>query len=64
MYEITHIRITKFDVKRCIKHVALYLDYFLILRCSILQCKNEYNALVLFLSSQKYDNDIEIRSIV
>ena len=58
MYEIHHIRITKFDVKRCIKYVAVYLDYLLILRCSILQCKNEYTARLFFLSSQKYDTKI------
>ena len=58
MYKINPIRITKFDVKRCIKHVAVYLDYLLILRCSILQCKNEYTARLFFLSSQKYDTKI------
>ena len=58
MYERKQIRIRKFDVKLCIKHVAVSLDYLLILRCSILQCKNEYTARLFFLSSQKYDTKI------
>ena len=62
MYEINYITITKFDVKLSIKHVAVYLDYLLILRCSISQCKDEYYVRLLFLSSKKYDNDIETRS--
>ena len=57
MYERNQIRIRKFDVNFCIKHVAVHLNYPLILRCSISQGKNQSSG-NFFLSPLKYDPKI------
>ena len=64
MYEKNQIRIRKFDVNFCIKHVAVYFNYPLILRCSTLQGKNQSsgNFFCLLKNMIQNINDIETRS--